>query len=44
MFGSDYLAKGQGTPQFDLFDRLKLPAEAEQKILRDNARRVLGLG
>ena len=44
MFGTDYLAKGQGTPQFDLFDRLKLPAEVEQKIVRDNARRVLGLG
>ena len=44
MFGTDYLAKGQGTPQFDLFDRLKLPAKVEQKIARVNARRVLGLG
>jgi predicted TIM-barrel fold metal-dependent hydrolase len=43
MFGTDYLAKGQGVPQFELFDRLKLPVEVEAKILRNNARRVLRL-
>jgi hypothetical protein len=30
-------------PQFELFDRLKLPAEVEAKVFRDNARRMLGL-
>ena len=43
MFGTDYLSPGQKVPQFELFDKLKLPADVEAKIFRDNARRVLGL-
>jgi predicted TIM-barrel fold metal-dependent hydrolase len=43
MFGTDYLSPGQKVPQFELFDKLKLPAEVEAKIFRDNARRVLAL-
>ena len=34
---------GQNVPQFELFEKLKLPAEVEAKIFRDNARRVLAL-
>jgi predicted TIM-barrel fold metal-dependent hydrolase len=43
MFGTDYLSPGQKVPQFELFEKLKLAAEVEAKILRDNARRVLAL-
>ncbi len=44
MFGTDFLAPKQGVPQFELFEQqLKLPAEVQAKIFRDNARRVLGL-
>ena len=43
MFGTDYLSPGQQVPQFDLFEKLKLPADGEAKIFRDNARRVLAL-
>jgi len=43
MFGSDYLEPGQAVPQFELFQKLNLPAEAGEKILRSNALRVLGL-
>ncbi len=44
LFGTDYLAPGQGVPQFELYNEtLDLPDEVEQKIFRDNARRVLGL-
>lgn len=43
-FGTDFLAPGQGVPQFDLFEQqLELPAEVQSKVFRDNARRVLGL-
>jgi predicted TIM-barrel fold metal-dependent hydrolase len=43
-FGTDFLAPGQGVPQFDLFEQqLELPAEVQAKIFRDNARKVLGL-
>ncbi len=44
MFGTDFLAPGQDVPQFELFDKLNLPAEVQAKIFRDNACRVLGLG
>lgn len=44
LFGTDYLAKGQGVPQFELFAKMDLPADVERKIFRDNARRLLGLG
>ncbi|MEX0716043.1 MAG: amidohydrolase family protein [Planctomycetaceae bacterium] len=43
MFGTDYLAPGQGVPQFDLFDSLDLPADVRAKIYRGNAERVLKL-
>jgi predicted TIM-barrel fold metal-dependent hydrolase len=43
MFGTDFLAPGQDVPQFELFDKLDLPAEVQATIFRDNARRVLGL-
>ena len=42
LFGTDYLAKGQGVPQFDLFNKtLKLPEKVQANIFRDNARRLL---
>lgn len=44
LFGTDYLAPGQGVPQFDLFDRLDLPPEVEARICRENARRLLRIG
>ena len=44
MFGTDFLAPKQPVPQFELFEqKLQLPKEVEQKIYRDNARRVLKL-
>jgi hypothetical protein len=43
MFGTDYLAPGQEVPQFELFDRIDLPAEVEAKIFRENALGVLRL-
>ncbi|MEX0701994.1 MAG: amidohydrolase family protein [Planctomycetales bacterium] len=43
MFGTDYLAPGQGVPQFELFDGLDLPQEVQKKIFRGNAERVLKL-
>ena len=43
LFGSDYLAPGQEVPQFELFDRLKLPDDVQAKIYRGNAERVLKL-
>ncbi|HUE69511.1 MAG TPA: amidohydrolase family protein [Pirellulaceae bacterium] len=43
-FGTDFLAPGQGVPQFDLFEQqLTLPEEVQAKIFRNNARKVLGL-
>ena len=42
LFGSDYLANGQGIPQFDLLAELKLPEQALKKIRRENALRILG--
>lgn len=42
-FGTDYLAPGQGVPQFQTLQEMKLPAEVEQKIFRGNALRLLGL-
>jgi predicted TIM-barrel fold metal-dependent hydrolase len=43
LFGTDYLAPEQEVPQFALFERLKLPPDVEEKIYRNNARRVLAL-
>ncbi len=44
MFGTDYLQPGQAVPQFELFDSLDLPAEAQAKIFRGNAERVIKAG
>jgi len=43
LFGTDYLAQGQKTVQFELFDKLDLPDDVQAKIFRDNARRILKL-
>jgi predicted TIM-barrel fold metal-dependent hydrolase len=43
LFGTDYLSPRQQVPQFELFEQLDLPAEAQAKIFRDNARRLLKL-
>ena len=43
LFGTDYLAKGQGVPQFELYEKLDLPEDVQAKVFRDNARRVLAL-
>ncbi len=44
MFGTDFLAPEQHVPQFELFEQqLTLPADVQQKIYRNNARRLLGL-
>ena len=45
LFGTDFLAPGQAVPQFELFEKtLTLPAAVANKIFRDNARRLLGIG
>ena len=43
MFGTDYLSVGQKIPQFELFDKLNLPEDAQAKLFRENAGRVLKL-
>ncbi len=43
MFGTDFLAPGQEVPQLTLFRQLQLPADAQTKIFRDNARTLLQL-
>lgn len=43
VFGTDFHFPEQKIPQFDLYDELKLPADVEAKIFRDNARRLLSL-
>jgi uncharacterized protein len=43
VFGTDYLADGQAVPQFALYKNLNLPADVQNMIFRDNARRLLGL-
>jgi hypothetical protein len=43
MFGTDYLQPGQGVPQFEMLAAMKLPYEAEVKIRRKNAERVIDL-
>jgi predicted TIM-barrel fold metal-dependent hydrolase len=45
MFGTDFLAPKQEVPQFELFEQklADLPTEVKAKILRDNARKLLGL-
>lgn len=43
LFGTDYLTQGWDTGQHELFDRLELPDDLQQKILRQNARQLIGL-
>lgn len=43
MFGTDYLTQDQPIPQQEVLRTLDLPAEVEQPIFRDNARRLVGL-
>jgi predicted TIM-barrel fold metal-dependent hydrolase len=45
MFGTDFLAPQQEVPQFELFEQklVGLPPEVKAKILRNNARKLLGL-
>lgn len=44
LFGTDYLSDGQEVGQFEFLDELDLPAEVQNKIYRENARRILGIG
>ncbi|MFP6582319.1 MAG: amidohydrolase family protein [Candidatus Hydrogenedentota bacterium] len=46
LFGTDYLAPGQGVPQFELYGETldHLPRKVKEKVFRGNARRLLGLG
>jgi predicted TIM-barrel fold metal-dependent hydrolase len=41
LFGTDYLEPGQKVPQFAVLDSLKLPAEVQKKVFRQNAERLL---
>lgn len=43
VWSSDYYMPGRQVRQFELFDRLDLPEEVQQKVYRDNARRIIGL-
>ncbi len=43
MFGTDFLAMGQGVPQLSLYRDIELPNDVKAKVYRDNARRVLGI-
>lgn len=43
MFGTDYLRPGQEVPQFAMMESIELPAEAREKIERQNAIDLLGL-
>ena len=43
LFGTDYLTPDQEIPQLDFYRRLDLPPEVQQKIFRDNVRRILKL-
>lgn len=43
LFGTDYLAPGQGVPQFDLYNNMDLPDDVRAKVFRENARRILDL-
>jgi len=43
LWGTDYLAPGQECGQLSFFKELGIPEDVQQKIFRDNARRVLKL-
>ncbi len=42
LFGTDYLAEKQTVNQFDLFAEMDLPANVQDKILRGNAKSMMG--
>ena len=41
LFGTDYLANGQEIPQFEIMEKIELPASVREKILRVNADRLV---
>lgn len=43
MLGTDYLAPGQAVPQFEVLAGLDLPSEVLARVVRENARALLGL-
>jgi predicted TIM-barrel fold metal-dependent hydrolase len=44
LFGTDFLSPGQEVPQFELFEeRLNLPANVRDLVLRENAKRLIDL-
>lgn len=43
LFGTDYLKPGQAVPQFELFEKIDLPADVRARIERENAAGLLGL-
>jgi predicted TIM-barrel fold metal-dependent hydrolase len=43
LFGTDYLSQGQAVGQFELFDSLDLPNDVQDRLFRENARRILKL-
>ncbi|MFN0054487.1 MAG: amidohydrolase family protein [Planctomycetales bacterium] len=43
MFGTDFLSPGQDVPQLALFRQLELPPEVQDKVFRNNARKLLKL-
>ena len=43
VFGTDFFFPGQNVRQFELYQKLDLPADVARKVFRDNARRMLGL-
>ncbi len=43
LFGTDFLAPEQAVPQFELFDKIKLPEEVRAKVMHGNATKLLGL-
>lgn len=43
LFATDYLMKGQETPQFEMMEKMALPPEIHEAIAHRNARELLGL-
>lgn len=42
LFGTDFLSPGQAVPQFELLEKMKLPAEVSGNIMLANAQKLLG--
>ena len=42
MFGTDYLAEKQVVKQFDLLSEISLPTDVQEKIFRNNAKKIMG--